>query len=145
MVSRYYAGMSAGESVGATTASSGATTYRHRRRPSERRFAGTQRRERRAKTKRLVIVVSLFLALLAGALLVGVPAALDPLLRAAAVAQDANRVGEIVLRMPDGAFCRHLSFDNKTAELTESAVERCEQARSRGGARATNGFVWRTP
>jgi hypothetical protein len=44
--------------------------------------------------------------------------------------------------MPDGAFCRHLSFDNKTAELTEGAVEHCARIDPGQAARPTNGFTW---
>jgi hypothetical protein len=139
--SRFYAGMRARERVGVTAPSWGAGTYRQRQRPSERRFGGVRRAEQRAKTTRLAIVVSLFLALLAAALLVSGPVTIDPMLRAAAEA-DANRVGDIVFTLPDGLFCRHFSFDNKTAELTEGAVEPCEQPRSQGTARVPNGFVW---
>ena len=41
--------------------------------------------------------------------------------------REANRIGEIVYTMPDGAFCRHLAFDNATGEVTERTVEQCDQ------------------
>jgi hypothetical protein len=46
--------------------------------------------------------------------------------------------------MPDGAFCRHLSFDNKTADITESTVDRCPEARPRlnGPVTFTKSFAW---
>ena len=92
----------------------------------------------------LAIVLSLFLVLLAAATLVGGRAVIDPMLGAAAEAREANRVGGIVFTMPDGAVCRHLSFDNTTAEMSESSAARCPEARPRGGepARSAKGFAW---
>jgi hypothetical protein len=75
--------------------------------------------EERAKSGRIVIVASLFLVLLAAALLVGGHAAIDPLLQSAAAAREAKGAGAVVYTMPDGIFCRHVSFDNVTAEITE--------------------------
>lgn len=102
--------------------------------------------EQHAKTARVAVVLTLFLVLLAAALLVGGRAFIDPLLQAAADAREANRVGDVVYTMPDGTFCRHLSFDNTTAELTGGTVERCAPDRSieqsTGRARATMGFAW---
>ncbi len=108
------------------------------------RAARARRDERHAKTRRIVIVLLLFLGPLAAALLIGGHAIVDPVLRAAADAREANRVGDIVFTMPDGAFCRHLSFDNQTAELTESAAAECPEAkpRGRGPVRSSGGFAW---
>ncbi len=93
---------------------------------------------------RLVIILSLFLAFLAAALLIGGRAFIEPMLRAAAEARQGNRIGAIVFTMPDGAFCRHLSFDNKTADITESTVDRCPEARPRlnGPVTFTKSFAW---
>ena len=90
-----------------------------------------RRHEQRAKTTRVVVVLSLFLALLAAALLIGGRSSIDPMLHAAAEARQTHRVGEIVFTMPDGTFCRRLAFDNKTADITESTVHRCPEARPR--------------
>jgi hypothetical protein len=87
----------------------------------------TMRDEQHIKGKRLMAVLSLLLVLLAAALLIGGHAVIDPLLRAAAAEREAHGLGETVLSKPDGTFCRHLSFDNKTAAITEGAVESCAQ------------------
>jgi hypothetical protein len=101
------------------------------------------RDERRARTGRLAIVVSLFIGLLAATLLLGAPALIGPMLQSEAAAREAARVGDVLFMLPDGSFCRHLSFDNQTAQLRGGAVERCEQVRLRGAARAAdNGFAW---
>jgi len=90
----------------------------------------------------LAIVFSLFLALIAAALLAGGHVVIDPLLRSAAIEREAGHVGAIVYTMPDGIFCRHLSFDNATAELTEGAVEKCPNGLADGPARAMKSFAW---
>jgi hypothetical protein len=101
----------------------------------------TRRDERHAKVVRTGIVLSLFLVLLMAALLVGGHSVIDPLLQAAASDREANRVGEIVFTMPDGAFCRHLAFDNMTGEVTERTIEQCDQDIARR-AHARRGFAW---
>jgi hypothetical protein len=97
----------------------------------------------RARTARRALVLSLFLVFLAGALFVGCRKIVGPILReAAAQTSETHRRGDIVFTMPDGAFCRHLAFDNKTAELRESTVVQCQEARPRGSARPPRGFAW---
>jgi len=78
--------------------------------------------------------------LIAAALLVGGRAAIGPLLRSAFAAREANGVGDVVLSMPDGVFCRRMAFDNVTAEVTERAIERCPSLASKRGA--PRGFAW---
>lgn len=107
-----------------------------------RRQTRARRDERHAKAARATVVISLFLVLLAAALLVGGRAVIDPLLQLAAQGREAKRAGEIVYTLPDGTFCRHLSFDNATAELTEGAVEQCPSDLVKGRARAAMGFAW---
>jgi hypothetical protein len=109
-------------------------------RPSSRE----RRYEQQTRTTRLAIVLSLFLAFLASALLIGGRNFIDPLLQATAQAQAVNRAGSIVVTMPGGTLCRHLSFDNKTAELSDSGVGRCSQTalQSSEPGRAMNGFAW---
>jgi hypothetical protein len=82
----------------------------------------------------MAIILSLFLVLLAAALLTAGRAVIDPLLRAAAAARENHRLGEIVFSRPDGTFCRPLAFDKKTAPITEGAVEPCGM-----------GFTWGAP
>ena len=86
------------------------------------------------------------LAFLAAAVLIGGRTVIDPMLRAAAEARQSKRIGEVVFTMPDGAFCRHLSFDNSTAEISESTLDRCPEARPRSSAKESTGvkkgFAW---
>jgi len=98
--------------------------------------------EQHAKAARLTVVLSLFLVLLLAALMVGGRAVIDPLLQAAAETREAKRLGEVIYTMPDGQFCRHLSFDNMTADLTEGAVERCAHEQPKKRVPAGVGFAW---
>jgi hypothetical protein len=105
--------------------------------------------EQRDKSTRAVIVSTLFLVLIAAALLIGGHAAIDPLLRSTvatrqATARQANGVGDVVYAMPDGVYCRHMSFDNATAEVIEGAVEPCSEDIAHGRSSAVNGFAWDT-
>jgi hypothetical protein len=141
MVSRFYAGMGAELNIAATAALSPAATAVRQHRDG-RLAASVRRSVRRTGTGRIAIVLSLFLGLLAVTLLFGAPALLDPVLRPTAT-REASRVGDVLFMLPDGSFCRHLSFDNRTAQLTGGAVERCEQVRFHGAGRAAaNGFSW---
>src|SRR5579872_6787038 len=111
--------------------------------PLPSRSLRTRRAEQQARKARVAVVLSLFLALLAAALLIGGRIVIDPLLQAAAEAREKNRVGDIVFTMPDGTFCRHLSFDNRTAELDESPVGQCPQIGPHEGKVGANGrFSW---
>jgi hypothetical protein len=100
-----------------------------------------------ATSARAIIVSSLFLVLLAATLLFGGHAAIDPLLRSATAAREARAVGDVVYSMPDGKFCRHMTFDNGTGDMVEGTVERCpddiarEEFRSTG-RNAGSGFAW---
>jgi hypothetical protein len=137
----FYAGMRATERASTTAAS---WTPADRGRVAVRRSVRVRRDEQHAKNTRVAVILSLFLAFLAAALLIGGRAFIDPMLRAAAAARQTSQTGEIVFTMPDGAFCRLLLFDNKTAEITESAVDRCPEARPRvkGSMGAKKGFAW---
>jgi hypothetical protein len=102
-----------------------------------------RRTDARAKNARLAVVLSLFLVFLVAAIFVGCRRIVAPMMReAAAQTSEAHRKGDIVLTMPDGAFCRHLAFDNKTAELRETTVAQCQEARPRGSVRPQRGFAW---
>jgi hypothetical protein len=111
--------------------------------------ARTRRRGRsgiqdeRARSARVAIVSSLFLVLLGAGLLFGGHAAIDPLLKSAMEARQAKGIGEVLYAMPDGIFCRHLSFDNMTAQIIEGSLQRCASD-SGGGeqARQSNSFTW---
>jgi hypothetical protein len=136
--------MRPGQRASTTTATWSAAADRLRGRVAVRRSALVRRDERHAKNMRLAIILSLFVAFLAAAVLIGGRAFIEPMLRAAAEARQGNRIGAVVFTMPDGAFCRHLSFDNKTADITESTVDRCPEARPRlnGPVTSTKSFAW---
>ena len=129
-----------------TKASSWNETPDRSRGASVRRSARVRRDEQHAKNARVAIILSVFLAFLAAAVLLGGRTLIEPMLRAAAEARQSKRIGEVVFTMPDGAFCRHLSFDNTTAEISESTIDRCPEARPRGWTKesdgARKGFAW---
>jgi hypothetical protein len=101
--------------------------------------------EEHAKSGRVVIVSSLFFVLIAAGLLVGGHAALDPLLQSAMAARQSNGTGDVVYAMPDGIFCRRMSFDNATAEVTQGGIERCAKDISGGPSRAAKDMSFQWP
>ena len=104
---------------------------------------GRAGRRHEATSARAVVVSSIFLVLFTAALLVGGQAAIAPLLRSVATGHDAKIVGDLVLPMPDGQYCRHMSFDNSTAEMIEGTIERCPDGAVRSAGRRTGrGFTW---
>jgi|SRR5580658_4136699 hypothetical protein len=109
----------------------------------------TQRRsrarfsEKQAASARVAIVSALFLVLFAAALLIGGRAAIDPMLQSAAEARESSSEGAVVFTMPDGIFCRHMSFNNVTAQETEGPIERCQNDIAANYERG-RGFSWRT-
>jgi hypothetical protein len=109
-----------------------------------RRRSRARMDEERAKSGRVVIVSSLFLVLFTAALLIGGHAAIDPLLQSAVEARETKGAGDVVWTMPDGIFCRHMSFDNVTAEITEGGIERCASDIVGNRPRPSRGFAWHT-
>jgi hypothetical protein len=107
----------------------------------ERKRGRSRINDERMKSARVAIVSSLFLVLLGAALLLGGHAAIDPLLKSAMEARQAKGIGEVLYAMPDGIFCRHISFDNATAQIAEGGLQRCA---GDGGERSrqSNGFAW---
>jgi hypothetical protein len=90
-----------------------------------------------------VIVFSLFLVLFATTLLIGGHAAIDPLLQSAAEARDSRTSADIVYTMPDGVFCRHLSYDNVTGEQTGGSIRPCDNdIVARNHMRSYRHFTW---
>jgi hypothetical protein len=114
-----------------------------------RRTAVRPRRGRDGTTSlRAAIASSAFLVMFATTTLVGGHAAIDPLLRSIAKAPETRNTGDIVYPMPDGQFCRHLSFDNTTAELAENKVGPCPDSVIRNAMHdrfhAGRNFSWGT-
>jgi hypothetical protein len=108
--------------------------------------APARRGDSRATSTRAVITSSAFIVLLAAALLFGGHAAVDPFLHRNSDALDARGSGDVVVTMPDGKFCRHMSFDNTTASMVEGTIEPCKVdiTRDHGPAVSTQprGFAW---
>ena len=99
--------------------------------------------DERAKSARVIIVSSMFLALIALALMMGGHAAIAPLLQSAMQARETHGSGDIVLKMRDGIYCRQMSFDNVTAQMNEGAIVRCEEDVVRDRPRSSSrGFAW---
>jgi hypothetical protein len=79
-----------------------------------------RRGERRTESVRVTVVLALFVALVAAAVIVS-GAAIDPVLRTVLPERDGRRVGALVYSMADGLFCRRLAFDKDTGTLTRGA------------------------
>ena len=92
---------------------------------------------------RVIIVASLFLAVLTTGLLFGGHAAIEPLLHSAEQTRATMGAGAVVYAMPDGIFCRHVSFDNVTAEISEGGITRCADDLAGKRPRISHGFAWR--
>lgn len=110
-----------------------------------------RRRQRVARARRedgtsmrAVIVSTLFLVIFTTAIMFGGHAAIDPLLQMVTAARHSETVGEIVVPMPDGKFCRHLSFDNKTSAMKEGDIKPCPDDIVRGKFRGPRTFTWGT-
>ena len=99
--------------------------------------------EKRATFAHIIIASSLFLVLLATGFGFSGHAAIDPLPRSAVAAREAKAAGEVVYTMPDGVYCRHVLFDNATAEITMSHIERCKGDILSEQRRTASGFAWR--
>lgn len=93
-------------------------------------------------TFRAVIAASFFLVLISVALLFSGGAAIQPLLRSALASRDANGIGDVVITMPGGKVCRHVSFDNATSEMAEDKLGACPEDVARGAFRSYRGFAW---
>jgi len=110
-----------------------------------RRRSRARQEDARTRFGRVIIVASLFLALLTTGLLFGGRAAIEPLLQSAEQARTTIGAGEVVYTMPDGIFCRHVSFDNLTAEISEGGIARCASDIAGNRPHVGRGFAWRTP
>jgi hypothetical protein len=109
-----------------------------------RAYLRVGRDEERANSLALIITISLLFVLLASALMVGGHAAIGPLLNRGMAARDASRRGDIVYTMPDGMFCRHMSFDNATGEISEGTIERCGESSTGAIPETSTNFKWNT-
>jgi hypothetical protein len=53
-----------------------------------------------------------------------------------------GQTAQITRPLLDGTFCRHIVFDNTTAQSIEDKVERCEQPDSKPRAKRKTAFSW---
>jgi hypothetical protein len=101
--------------------------------------------QERAHSLGLIITTSLLFVLFAAAVTFGGHAAIVPLLQEAVAARDAQGLpvtGSIVYTMPDGVYCRYLSFDNTSGEFGSAAIRQCpDQAREESSG-AVSSFKW---
>ena len=138
----FHAGMSAAEKVGPDAGAWFVEADHVSVTALARRRSRARMDEERAKSGRIVIVSSLFLVLFTAALLIGGHAAIDPILRSAADARETKGTGDVVVTMPDGIFCRHMSFDNVTAAIMEGGIERCTKDIAGNRPHTGRGFAW---
>jgi len=64
------------------------------------------------------------------------------MLRSAADARDGPGSGEVVVRMPDGVFCRHMSIDNATGDITQGGIRPCSADIAGRHAQSRLKFEW---
>ena len=98
--------------------------------------------DERANSLGLIVTTSLLFVLFAAAVMFGGHAAIAPLMRRAVTARAADGKGDIVYAMPDGVFCRHMSFDNATGAVIEGAIAPCTDHSAAGGGQLTTQFKW---
>lgn len=99
------------------------------------------RDDERAQSLALAITTALLFVLIAGAVMFGGRAAIEPLLHRNA-AREFDRTGELVYAMPDNVFCRRMAFDNLTGEISRAAVEPCPAALGGPDAPGAGRFDW---
>jgi hypothetical protein len=109
---------------------------------SPRASSRARRNEGRVNSLALIVTTSLLFVLVISALLVGHNAVFGPFLNRETSAADRNSIGDIVYTMPDGVFCRHMSFDNVTGAVRESGMERCAELSEGPEPGGSTTFKW---
>jgi hypothetical protein len=99
-------------------------------------------REDGATSGRVVVACSLLLLLVGATALVGARTTIESLLQSAAAARASLRTGQIVYTLPDGIYCRRVSFDNATAQISEGPMERCQNDVAGFRLRSKREFSW---
>ena len=103
-------------------------------------------REREARDKfwRVVIVSVFFAVVIGGNMILGAVVLIGNMqetAKAEVAAAEKRKTGKIFRPMLDGVFCRTTVFDNKTGEVQQDKIERCDDA-SPAGRNYKTGFVW---
>lgn len=90
-----------------------------------------------SKVTRVVIICGFFAALMGIASLVGVQKMIDTSRREAEALSDSHRVSRVVYTLRDKTFCRHVSFDNVSGQISEEGTRLCDP-----NAASQRDFVW---
>jgi hypothetical protein len=110
---------------------------------SPRKSGRDFRRAREARTKfwRVIVVSAFFTVVLGANAFIGVAVLVKAAGTNEAQTAAALRIGRVTFPMLDGVFCRHVLFDNNTAQTKEDKVSRCDDRDSRS-RRRTSTFNW---
>ena len=111
---------------------------------SPRRSGRELRRARETRTKiwRASAVTLFFVVVLGGNLFVGAVLMLKAVRTQAGETATPVRFGRLTYPMLAGVFCRHIVFDNATAQAKEDKVSRCDEDRARARPDRTTSFNW---
>ena len=134
--------MSTGEAAGADMIDRYVALDHSQAKSGPRAFSRARRDEGRVNSLALIVTASLLFVLVISALLVGRHGVIGPLLSHGNSAAEGNSIGDIVYAMPDGVFCRHMSFDNVTGVVRESGMERCTELSRRPDPSTSTAFKW---
>ena len=101
------------------------------------------RHEREARTKfwRVIIVSAFFAVVLGANLLIGGVLMVKAFHTEKNQTAEALRIGRVTFPMLDGVFCRHVLFDNKTVQMKEDKVSRCNNRATQSRSSRTT-FSW---
>lgn len=119
-----------------------AVASRHRAAPAESLQRPRGRSESGVASRPMIVAGSLFLVLVAATVLVTARTTVGPMLQSAAAARAGVQTGAIVYALPDGIYCRQVSFDNTTAEVKEGAMSRCSDKVERIRVQRRRDFAW---
>jgi hypothetical protein len=99
-------------------------------------------RETRTKIWRVSLVTIFFVVVLGGNLFVGAVLMLKAFRAQAGETAASTAFGRVTYPMLDGVFCRHVLFDNATAQAKEDKVSRCDEDRARERLGRSTTFNW---
>jgi hypothetical protein len=101
--------------------------------------------ERRANSLGVGIITVLLFILVAAALTAGGNVFISRHLQSTSAERKAMETGDIVMAMPDGVYCRHLVFDNRSGKVSGAKIERCSGAADIGSDSSGSRFQWGRP
>jgi uncharacterized membrane protein YgcG len=98
--------------------------------------------ERRTNSLGVVIITVLLFILVAAALTAGGNVFISRHLQSTSAERKAMETGDIVVAMPDGVYCRHLVFDNRSGKVSGAKIEQCSSAADIGSDSSGSRFRW---